>query len=412
MPSLRTVLLCALLSACTIGPGATATAAQRGPYVALGDSYTAAPLVLPQVGMPIGCSRSSHNYPSVVARALSVASFRDVSCSSATTVHMTSPQQVTLGVNRPQFDGLRPATELVTIGIGGNDVGLVGAAVTCARLGALAPTGTACRSHFNSGGSDRIVAQIRATAPRIAAVIDGIRTRSPLARIVVVGYPDVLPRTGNGCHPLVPLSPDDVRYFDGLIVRLNEMLAETSIANGAEFADTYLDSVGHDVCTLPPTRWFEGLVPTAPAYPLHPNALGEASMGRSVLKVLASPRPAPLLSALVRTPATATKLGRAARFSFRLDRAASVALVVRRALAGRRVGGVCRKPSNASSGAPSCRRYVAIGRTSTAGQAGTNTLAIGASTYGRRPALYRLTATPSDGERKGAARAIHFRVTR
>jgi hypothetical protein len=412
MTPVRTMLLGALLCACTaLAPG-TATAAETGPYVALGDSYTAAPLVLPQVGTPVGCSRSSNNYPSVVARALSIASFRDVSCSSATTVHMTSPQQVTLGVNQPQFEGLRAETELVTVGIGGNDVGLVGAAVTCAQLGALAPTGTACRSHFNSGGSDRLSAQIQATAPKIAAVIDGIRTRSPLARIVVVGYPDVLPRTGNGCYPLVPLSPDDVRYFDGLIVQTNEMLAATSIANGAEFADTYLDSVGHDVCTLPPTRWFEGLVPTAPAFPLHPNALGEASMGRSVLKVLASPRPAPLLSALARTPATATKLGRAARFSYKLDRPAGVAIVVRRAVAGRRVGGVCRKATRANANSASCRRYVTVGRTRVRGQAGTNTLAIGASTYARRAALYRLSATPSEGEREGATRTIHFRVKR
>ena len=157
--------------------------------------------------------------------------------------------------------------------------------MTCAQLGVTAPTGTACRSHFTSGGSDRLVARIAATAPKIAAVLQGIHARSPLARILLVGYPDVLPRTGNGCWPLVPLSPDDVRYFDGLIVQTNLMLAEQAAANGAEFADTYLDSAGHDVCTLPPTRWFEGLVPTFPAFPLHPNGLGMASMARSVLRV-------------------------------------------------------------------------------------------------------------------------------
>ena len=70
------------------------------------------------------------------------------------------------------------------------------------------------------------------------------------------------------------------------------MIAEQAAANGAEFVDTYAESVGHDVCTLPPTRWFEGLVPTVPAYPIHPNALGEASMARSVLRVLGQPQPA------------------------------------------------------------------------------------------------------------------------
>jgi len=186
----------------------------------------------------------------------------------------------------------------------------------------------------------------------------------------------------------------------------------TSVAHGAEFADTYLDSVGHDVCKLPPTRWFEGLVPTMPAYPLHPNALGEESMGRSVLKLLAGPRPAPALSTLARTSATATRLGRAARFAYKLDRPATVAVVVRRATSGRRAGGTCRKPTRANRRAPSCRRYVAVGRMSDEGAAGTNTLAIGASTYGRRVGLYRLTATPASDALTGAARTALFRVKR
>ena len=408
MARIRT-LIATLTVACALP--ASAIAAEDGPYVALGDSYTAAPLVLPQVGEPIGCSRSSANYPSLVARALGIAAFRDVSCSSATTEHMTAPQSVPLGVNAPQFDALSDGTELVTVGIGGNDVGLVGAAVTCAELGALAPTGTACRSHFNSGGQDRVVAQIAATAPKIAAVVAGIRERSPHARIVVVGYPDVLPRSGNGCYPLVPLSPDDVRYFDGLIVQLNEMLAATSTANGAEYVDTYLDSVGHDVCTLPPVRWFEGLVPTAPAFPLHPNGLGEQSMARSVLRVLGAPRPAPVLSELARAAKTVL-VGRSARFAYRLDRPATVAVLVRRATGGRRSGGVCRKPARANRGAPTCGRYVSAGRMSAGASAGANTLTVAAATYGRRSGLYRLTVTPSHDGLAGAAQTVHFRVRR
>ena len=80
---------------------------------------------------------------------------------------------------------------------------------------------------------------------------------------------------------MVPLSPDDIRYIDELIVRINAMIAGQAAANDADFVDTYRDSGGHDVCKLPPERWFEGLVPTEPAYPLHPNAKGEASMARS-----------------------------------------------------------------------------------------------------------------------------------
>ena len=297
------------------GPAVSAAATGPGPYVALGDSYTAAPLVLNQVGKPVGCARSDHNYPSLAARALGVATFADVSCSAAVTADMTAPQSVPFGFNAPQFDALRADTRLVTVGIGGNDVGLVGAAVTCAQLGLAQPRGTACRSHFNSGGSDRLVARIAATAPKIAGVLRGVHERSPLARVLLVGYPDVLPRTGNGCYPLVSLSPDDVRYLDGLILQTNRMLAEQAATNGAEYVDTYLDSAGHDVCTLPPARWFEGLVPTLPAFPLHPNGLGMASMARSVLRVARAPRTGSPFAARSRSKAA---IRRAVRHGSRL----------------------------------------------------------------------------------------------
>jgi hypothetical protein len=90
---------------------------------------------------------------------------------------------------------------------------------------------------------------------------------------------------------VVPLSSGDVPWFRSLLVRINRLLAAQARANGAEYVDTYTGSVGHDMCRLPAVKWFEGIVPTMPAYPLHPNALGEASMARSVLAVLSHPAP-------------------------------------------------------------------------------------------------------------------------
>jgi lysophospholipase L1-like esterase len=298
--------------------------ADPGPYVALGDSYTSATLVPNQVGRPLGCLRSDHNYPSIVKAAIGVTQLRDVSCSSAETKHMTEPQSVLLGTNAPQFGALTGDARLVTIGIGGNDVGLVGAAATCLGLGLLAPTGTACRSNFATpAGGDRLVERIAATAPRIAAALQGIHARSPQAGVLIVGYPAVLPRNGRGCYPLVPLSDDDITYLDEMLRRTNAMIAEQAAANGAEYVDTYDESAGHDVCTPPAARWFEGLVPTAPAFPIHPNALGEASMARSVLRVLGQPRPAPALGPLRRSQRTIGS-DRALRVSYTVSRAASV----------------------------------------------------------------------------------------
>jgi hypothetical protein len=178
----------------------------------------------------------------------------------------------------------------VTVGIGGNDAGLVGVAEKCAELGATDPMGTSCRDHWAPGGNDQVAARIEATKPKIAAVLQGIHQRAPQARVAIVGYPDVLPKNGESCWPMVPLSPDDIRYIDELIVRINAMIAGQAAANDADFVDTYRDSGGHDVCKLPPNRWFEGLVPTEPAYPLHPNGKGEASMARSAIALLSRPR--------------------------------------------------------------------------------------------------------------------------
>ena len=277
--------------AVALSVSAAAVARAAGVYVALGDSYTSAPLVPNQHGEPIDCGRSDHNYPSLVAGALKFGTFVDVSCGSAQTKHMTEPQTgLPLGgTNPPQFNALRADATLVTVGIGGNDAGLVGVAEDCAQRGLLDPMGTSCRDHWAPGGNDQVAAKIEATKPKIAAVLQGIHQRSPSARVAIVGYPDVLPKDGGSCWPMVPLSPDDVRYIDGLIVRINAMIAGQAAANSADYVDTYADSGGHDVCKLPPERWFEGLVPTEPAYPMHPNAKGEESMARSVLKALGQP---------------------------------------------------------------------------------------------------------------------------
>jgi lysophospholipase L1-like esterase len=272
-----------------IALSAAATArADGGVYVALGDSYTSGPLIPNQHGEPIDCGRSDHNYPSLVAEALKVATFIDVSCGSAQTKHMTEPQtDLPLGgTNPPQFNALRADATLVTVGIGGNDAGLVGVAEKCAQLGVTNPTGHACRDYWAPGGNDQVAAKIEETKPKIAAVLQGIHQRSPNARVAIVGYPDPLPKNGESCWPMVPLSPDDIKYIDELLIRINAMIKGQAELNGAEYIDTYTDSTGHDVCKLPPNRWFEGLVPTEPAYPLHPNGKGEASMARSAIAAL------------------------------------------------------------------------------------------------------------------------------
>ncbi len=285
----RVVLSAAAASAIAAIALATATtaAAAIGPYVSLDDSYTAAPLVPSPTGNPILCGRSTNNYPSDVNRALHPASFTDVSCSSATTADMTQPQNLyNVQTNPPQFNALSASDGLVTEGIGGNDAGLIGIAETCAEIDATHPFGTACKDHYNSGGSDPNVAAINATGPKVAAVLQGIHQKAPNAKVLLVGYPDGLPVNGSSCWPLVPLSAGDIKYFNSLEQQLNGVLKQQAAANNATFVDTWNSSIGHDACKAPGVAWVNGIVPNSVAFPLHPNQMGEQNMANQVLAAL------------------------------------------------------------------------------------------------------------------------------
>lgn len=260
-----------------------AASASTGPvYAALGDSYTSGPLIPDQTGSPAGCLRSDHDYPSLVAQAIGAASFTDVSCSGATTANITGPQGVTFGTNPPQVDALSSATSVVTVGIGGNDINFANIVVTCSSLSFTNPFGSPCKSHYTSGGTDQLEQAINAAAPKVAAVLQAVHQHAPNAQVFLVGYPDILPNANDGCWPFVPIAFGDVPYLRGAEKSLNSMLAAQAVANGATYVDTYTASIGHDFCQLEGVKWIEGIVPTAPAAPVHPNALGERGMAQLV----------------------------------------------------------------------------------------------------------------------------------
>jgi lysophospholipase L1-like esterase len=274
------------------GVSHAASAPSAGQYVALGDSYVAGPLIPAPTGQPVGCLRSDHDYPSLVRAGLRSATLTDVSCGGATTEDMTAPQPVTGGANRPQLGALTGRTALVTLGIGGNDIGFGEIITSCAARSSTQPLGAACRDFYHQGGRDQLADRIARTAPKVAAVLHEIDKRAPRAKVLVVGYPTILPDSGPGCYPIVPFSAGDVAYLRATEKALNAMLADQAARAGAVFVDTYRPSIGHDICQLPGTKWVEGLVPTAPAAPVHPNALGMRHSANQVLAALHVSSPA------------------------------------------------------------------------------------------------------------------------
>jgi lysophospholipase L1-like esterase len=253
-------------------------------YVALGDSYAAGPLIPGQTLEPRGCLRSTNDYAHVLAPSLVPATtLRDVSCSGATTGNMTSAQSVDSGTNPPQLDALDSDTTVVTLAIGGNDLGFGDILGNCASV---LPFGSRCKDQYDSGGNDQLAARVQAIAPLVAKVLDGIHARAPHAKVYVVGYPAILPEHGGGCWPRMPFSPSDVRYLRQTEENLNAMLQQTAEANRASYIDTYAASADFNACTSHDVRWIDPLLNLTDGAPVHPNARGEAGMAATLLAAI------------------------------------------------------------------------------------------------------------------------------
>jgi lysophospholipase L1-like esterase len=267
--------------ATTAGPAAAAAGTARsGTYVALGDSFTAAPLAGGQ-GKPAGCLRSVKDYPSLVATDQG-SSLINASCYGATTADLSHAQHTAGQTNPAQLSALSAADRVVTVQTGGDDIGFGRIASTCGALSLTNPDGNPCQQHYTKGGSDQLARAVTQAAPQVAAVLAAIRTRAPHARVLVVGYPDILPVRGNGCWPEVTIARGDLPYLRGVETTLNTMLAAAAARAHDTFVDTYTPSIGHDACQHSGTKWVEGLIPTSAAVPMHPNALGEQAMAREI----------------------------------------------------------------------------------------------------------------------------------
>ncbi|MBB6378808.1 lysophospholipase L1-like esterase [Pseudonocardia eucalypti] len=267
---------------CLLAPaGAGATEDLAEEYVALGDSFAAGPLIPPQESLD-PCYRSTVDYPHVLAESLRVKTFRDVTCSGATTANVLhTPQRATtpgLPARPPQIEALTGRTTLVTVSIGANDIGLATLALSC--FNALPPpAGRSCKATQTEGGVDRGARLVDSVAGRLADTLDAIRDRAPKARVLITSYANYI-RPG-GCYPAQPVWAQDADYMQGLVNRLGRVTAGVANQHGAEYMDFIRPGRGHDGCQLN-DNWANVVVPgtTLGLVPLHPTALGERNFAR------------------------------------------------------------------------------------------------------------------------------------
>lgn len=298
-----------------LAPAAPAVSAQPGEldgfeYVALGDSYSAgfglipfsatSPFSATPPSDPNGCYQGDANYPHLVAADFGLA-ITDRTCSGAVSPNLgyaagasltlppsgsltllpqlttASQAQTTMSSQAYpglQADALSATTDIVTVAIGGNDLGFSDIAESCMRtsvgagtkaLGMLVIAGfdvDNCRDVYESADptyADFQLADRQTTyiTPRIAAVFDEIATKAPNAQVFVVGYPQITPADATdacfsgGFPPFndgVPFSGVDLAYIHQLESALNDGMRAEATARGFRYVDTWGASADHTIC--------------------------------------------------------------------------------------------------------------------------------------------------------------------
>lgn len=245
-------------------------------YVALGDSFAAlGPTAAPTTG-PADCDRSTRNYASLLAERPDVGELVDVTCGSAETPDLTASQ---IPATPPQFDALTGDTDLVTLTIGGNDIGfgdMVGCIVRTPRV----DTGAPCRDQLEFAVTDAL----DALGPQLDAVYEGIRERSPDARIVATAYLPLVPAHG-GCDFVSRMSPGDVTWTRHVTERINAVVAGAAERAGAAVVLPD-DAQERSACAVPSQRYTDFTGIETGSHPMHPTAAGHRAMADAVGDVL------------------------------------------------------------------------------------------------------------------------------
>jgi lysophospholipase L1-like esterase len=260
----------ALAAVFLAAPLAHAQSAPEPTYVAMGSSFAAGPgIPKPDPASTGHCARSTENYAHLFAAARGLI-LQDVSCSGATTADILEGSAAL----PPQLDAVTPATRLVTITIGGNDVAFIRNLYAWSCRNELSPNPNTPQICGNPMPDAELEAAFAALPDRLRSIVTRIHQRAPQARVVFVDYIRIVPDSGS-CPGRLPLTTEQADQARTVARRLAQITAEAAESTGALVLKASDLSAGHDVCSATP--WATPIHPpadTPPAHfaPYHPNA--------------------------------------------------------------------------------------------------------------------------------------------
>jgi hypothetical protein len=240
--------LAALPLLLTAGPASAA-----GPsYVALGDSYSSG-LGAGSYGSSGDCDVSSVAYPQLWANANAPASFSNVTCAGATTSDVINSQ----------VNALSGSTGLVSITIGGNDIGFSSVMETC-----VLESTSSCISAV-----DQAESEANTTLPgELDSAYSAISAHAPNARVVVLSYTELYDLSqSSGC---IGLSTSARTALNQGADELNAQIQAAAGRHGFVYVSMTPYFAGHLICDS--SSWLHSTNFLDPGESYHPTASGQA----------------------------------------------------------------------------------------------------------------------------------------
>jgi lysophospholipase L1-like esterase len=232
---------------------APASAQSAVHYVALGDSYSSGLGAGSYISSSGSCDQSTKAFPALWNAANQPASYVSETCSGATTATVVSSQ----------LSALSAATTLVSLTVGGNDVGFSSVMETCVLL----PT-----SNCVSAVQHAEVLTATQLPGELDSVLNAIRADAPNARIVVLDYPELYDLSrSSSC---IGLSTTDRTSLNQGADQLDSQIKLAAARHGDVFADVRNAFSGHEICDSGSWLHSVNFLDVSESY--HPTASGQS----------------------------------------------------------------------------------------------------------------------------------------
>ena len=222
-------------------------------YVALGDSYSSGVGAGGETG---SCSRSPNAYPQLWANGHSPTSFAFVACSGAKTTD----------VSANQISALSSSTTLVSITIGGNDLGFSRIMIDCNLY-----SDSTCVNEINAAENTA-----RTQLPGwLDTLYTKIRSRAPYAKVVVLSYPRFYDLSASWYCPGLSYTKRS-KINEGANVLDGVIKTEVAKYSGFSFADVRSAFANdHEICDYG-HEWLHSVDWSNLGDSYHPKASGQA----------------------------------------------------------------------------------------------------------------------------------------